>query len=217
LLQTFKLGCALCKNSAGEFENIDFTTLTSKHVVVVDTATQLGMSVLAHLTKNKPVDFKPERDDWGALRKYTEFFSSQFQGFTVTYPCSLIVICHCMEAALEDGRSKLVPNFGSAGMSAAFAKSFSHVIYTDVVNKVHKAYSSTGFSNNVLTKSRTDFEIEKLAVPSLAPLFEGIQAPVAPAITNTIDDLSHPQPQSTAQLTPAQNALNNLRKIHGGK
>lgn len=160
--------CPGCKKVGRPVDPIDISSLQPRDIVVLDTATQLGNSILAHVTKGKPADYKPERDDWGALRKFTEFFCSQFQAFRG----NLIVICHIVEAELEDDRTKLVPNFGSKGMSAMFAKAFSEVVYCEVVNKTHRAFSSSTATTKVLTKSRTDWAIEDLPKPSLAPVFQ---------------------------------------------
>ena len=161
--------CALCDKNNDAMDGLRLDDLDpNMDVLIVDTVTQLGYSVLAHLTKNKPVDYKPERDDWGALRKFTEFFASQFQAARY----NLICIAHTMETTMEDGKTKLVPNFGSAAMSAAFAKSFGHVIYCDIRNGKHVAGSSSTFRGNVLTKSRTDFLIEAQPEPTLIPLLE---------------------------------------------
>lgn len=162
-----KVECASCKKDGNTFSTLDLRTLTPNDVVVLDSGTQLSHSILAHTMRNKSVDTKPERDDWGALRKYTEFFGSQFQAA----PFNLVVICHAIEATMEDGRTKLVPNFGSQAMSAEFGKFFSDIIYTDVKNGKHTANSDSTFSNTVLTKSRTDFRIEAYDPPSLVPLF----------------------------------------------
>lgn len=164
-----KNNCPLCtKDANATWTDFDSSKLTSNDAVVIDTATQLSASILAHLMRLKPTDAKPERDDWGALRKHTEFFRSQFQA--VDY--NLIVISHVTEAELDNGLSKLVPNFGSAAMSASFAKSFDEVIYCDIRNKKHVAFSSSTALPSVVTRSRTDFKIEDLPVPSLLPLFK---------------------------------------------
>ena len=134
---------------------------------MIDTVTQLSHSILAHVTRGQPVDYKPERDDWGSLRKLTEFFCSQFQAAQF----NLVCIAHIVEAKMEDNKTKLVPSFGSAGMSAEFAKAFDHVVYCEVRNGKHVAGSATNYSASVLTKSRTDFCIEKLPTPSLLPIF----------------------------------------------
>ena len=164
-----KVDCTLCKKASAHFDLIDFNTMDKQNtIVVIDTVTQVSHSVLAHLMRNRDVTAKPERDDWGALRKHTEYLASQWQAVNF----HLVCIAHLIEANLEDGKTKLVPSFGSAGMSAEFAKFFSHVVYVDIVNKKHKAFSSSTYSSNVLTKSRTDFLIESLSEPSLLPIFE---------------------------------------------
>lgn len=191
--------CALCKSKEGSiFQPLDFTKLTNQDIVVLDSGTQLGHSILAHIVKNKPVDYKPERDDWGALRKYSEFFASQWQAV----PFNLIVTFHLIEATLEDNRVKLVPAFGSAPMSAEIAKVFGHIVYMEVINKKHMAYSSSTALTNVLTKSRTDFSIESLPVPSLIPLYSGEYTPVPSGILL-------PAPVAT----PGAQAVSNLAAI----
>ena len=161
--------CPICKKGAPkDFSFIDLTTLNpARDIVCIDSGSQLSQSILAHTTKGQPVDYKPEWDDWGSIRKISEFFASQWQSSKF----NLVVTFHSIEAELEDGRTKLVPAFGSKDFSSKIAKAFSHVVYTDVKNKEHSAYSSSTYSNTVLTKSRTDFCIEKLDVPSLIPLF----------------------------------------------
>lgn len=213
-----KFNCAICKKDGGTVDNVDLTKLGPDDVVVLNTASQLSASILAHAMKGKPVDQKPERDDWGALRKYTEWFGSQFQAAQF----NLVVICHAVEAELEDGKKKLVPNFGSAGMSATFSKYFDHVIYCDVVNKKHRAYSSSTYSAGILTKSRTDFEIEKLPEPSLIPLFKkGVQnetivsSTTGGNVSGASDSVTNSGTSSViskvSTLSPGQQALANLR------
>lgn len=176
-----KHDCALCKKSGAAVDTIDFAKMDKANtIVVVDTVTQVSHSILAHLMRGRDVTAKPERDDWGGLRKHTEALASQWQAANY----HLVCIAHLIEATLEDGKVKLVPNFGSAGMSAEFAKFFSHVVYVDVVNKKHKAFSSSTYSNSVLTKSRTDFRIEDLAEPSLLPLFAA-NRPIVTSAANT--------------------------------
>lgn len=165
-----KNNCPICKKEEGSFTEWDFSKLdVKKDIVVLDSSSQLSASLLANTMKSRPVDAKPERDDWGALRKYTEFFTSQFQGFAG----NLVVIAHTTEAALtKNGGEKIVPTFGSSGQCAVFSKAFNDVIYCEVKNKKHIASSSSTATMNVVTKSRSDFKIEDLAVPSLAPLFK---------------------------------------------
>lgn len=165
-----KHNCPACaKDPAAHVSPVDFSKLTTKDIVVLDSGTQLSYSIMAYTMKSKSVDTKPERDDWGALRKYTEYFKSQFQGFRG----NLIVICQCTEAELDDGGLKLVPSFGSAAMSASFASAFDCVLYTEIKNGKHRAFSKSTASPKVLTRSRSDFAIESMPSLSLLPLFTG--------------------------------------------
>lgn len=200
--------CSICTKAKAEFSQVDFTKFGPQDICVVDTGSQLGRSILSHVTKDQAVDYKPERDDWGALRKYTEFFASQFQGFRG----NLIVIFHAIEHAVTQGEkvisTKLIPDFGSKGMALTIAKNFSHVIYMEVKNKKHRAYSSSTYSNDCLTKSRTDFRIEDLPEPDLAPLFPLIAASDPPPTEE-----SKAQPVISQAQTPAQNAVTGLSTL----
>lgn len=185
--------CKICKTAKPDtFSSLNLSELTSNDIVVLDSGTQLGRSILAHITRTKDVDYKPERDDWGSLRKFTEFFASQFQALR----CNFICICHAVEAELEDSKKKLVPDFGSKGMSSTFAKAFDHVIYTDVKAGKHVAGSMTNYSPLILTGSRTDFDITKLPAPSLIPLFAG-------------------EYQSKPEATPGEKSLAAMAKLVG--
>lgn len=163
--------CAYCrKNDPDKVSVIDFSEFEpKKDILVLDSGSQLGHSIYAHCLKDQPFEYKPDWDDWGIQRRWTEFFASQWQACRV----NLIVIFHIVEAKMEDGRTKMVPSFGTREMSAKIGKAFSHIVYMDVMNMKHVAYSASTYSNNVLTKSRSDFMIEHLKEPSLAPIFWG--------------------------------------------
>ncbi len=194
-----KVNCAICLKAAPEaFDSIDFNTLQSDTIVVLDSITQWSNSILAHIMKGKPVDAKPERDDWGALRKHTEFALSQIQAAQY----NLVCIAHAQEAEMEDGKKKLVPTFGSAAMSTEVAKAFGHVIYCDVKNRKHVAYSSSIALPNVLTKSRTDFMIESLATPSLADIFKLPEGVTTANIPHTMTHTATLPPDTAT--TPAE-------------
>jgi hypothetical protein len=238
LMQLFKLqkgkicydhgvwACPACsKRSPERFTHLDFTKLDSSHIVVVDTGSQLGRSILAHTLKDQPVEYKPERDDWGALRKFTEFFASQFQAARF----NLIVICHAVDAELKDKSTRLIPDFGSKPMAMTFGKAFSHVIYTEMLNKKHRAYSKSTHANNIPTKSRTDFAIEALPEPSLVSLFpitkqtfvdetpSGETAPAKEVQSGQSSVAVNQNKQTAAVLTEMQKKLQALAATSGVK
>lgn len=165
-----KTECAICKKEAPTaFTFLDISTLGKNDILVLDSGTQLGLSLFAHLLRKEAIDYKPERDDWGGLKKYTEFFKSQFQSL----PCNFVCISQILEAKAEDGRTKLYPSFGSGPMSTLFGGAFDHVIYVEQKNLKHVSGSMTNYNPSVDTGSRTDFDITKLSPMSLIPLFDG--------------------------------------------
>lgn len=163
------IDCPPCKKEGAGFEYIDFNTLDpKKDIVVLDGITQVALSLFCHLMKTKPIDYKPERDDWGGLRKNTEYLAGNIQGATINLVCTALPT----EAVLENGKTKLIPQFGSNPMCQIIGAKFGTIIYTDVVNKKHVAFSSSTHSNNILTKSRVDFRIEDQVELDLCPIFE---------------------------------------------
>jgi len=137
-------------------------------VVVIDSLTQLTNSAIAFIGKNQPDDFKMEWPDWLHLKGIVEKFLSQVQQAKYNIVC----ISHEEEVEMEDGRKKIVPVCGSAKSSRNTAKYFDHVVYCDVKNRKHGAASSTVFSNNILTGSRTDAILESAVVPTLFDIFD---------------------------------------------
>lgn len=176
------INCFICKKSGGIMQHVDLANLDpSRDVVVLDSLTQVGKSLFAHLMKTKTaamssedsIEYKPVLDDWGALRKNTEYLESNVQAF----PFNFVAITLAIETELEDGKVLLVPQFGSKGSSAAIASKFSTVIFCKVESKKHKAYSSSTASNMFLSGSRSDFQIEKqVDSMDLCPLFDKLVA-----------------------------------------
>ena len=186
-----KVACALCKKESKPFSSIALNQLPSSTVVVVDSLTQLTNSAIAHITKSQPDDYKLNYDDWANLGKLLDTFLSQVQQARYNIVC----ISHESEVAMEDGKKKLVPTAGTTNFSRNTAKYFDEVIYCEIKNRKHIAASSTLYSGNILTGSRTGSIMETSAEPSLVPIFKGVRSVVA------------------SVQTPAQTALSSLSKL----
>lgn len=203
------INCPICVKEGAIMQDVDFTKLDNKRdVVVLDSLTQVGASFLAHIMKNREVTETPERGDWGGLRRNTEYLGSSIQRF----PFNFVATALCAEVELEDKSVKLVPSFGSKDMGANIGAKFGSIVFCKVENRKHKAYSSSTASNMFLTKSRTDYKIEDLPIPSLVPMFDEylsgeIAAVPEPSATET--NVNKPQQQVTAQ---AKGILMNLKK-----
>lgn len=164
------IDCSVCKSKGAEFTTWDFRTLdVTKDIVVLDHLSGVGDSCMNLVTKGKPVDYKLQLDDYGAMKFHLAHLMLAMQNA----PFNIIALAHCVEAKLEDGKLKMVPQVGSDATSRTVGKYFDHVIHCDVVNASHKFGSMTSYKASVMTKSRTDVAIEKMETAGLLPFFNG--------------------------------------------
>lgn len=163
-----KWNCAICKKSGGETEEICLNDLNSDWIVVFDSLTQLSNSFMAHITRHQPDLYKPEWSDYRSQGFLLDKFLSQVQ----QAPFNICCITHETETSMEDGKAKLVPVAGTTNFSRNTAKYFDDVVYCNLVNKKHTFASSTDWSNQVLTGSRSGIRLEDQDEPSLLPFFD---------------------------------------------
>ncbi|PHQ81749.1 MAG: hypothetical protein COB66_01370 [Coxiella sp. (in: Bacteria)] len=168
-----KVGCMICtreevkvckdapKEEHGDihasfFIDLDIPEMGPEKIVVFDSLTQLSNSIISHITKKQPDDYKLNYDDWGNLAKLLDVFLSEIQqaGYNV------IVISHEQEIEGENKKKSLTPVGGTRNYSRNVAKFFDHVVYCERKNKKHVFASSTTYATNILTGSRSDVKIE---------------------------------------------------------
>lgn len=162
-----KVGCALCMKNNAASEKVELNKITGRWIVVFDSLTQLTNSMIAHITKDQPDDYKFEFDDWGKLKVLIEKFLSQIQAAGYNVVC----ITHEEEVIMEDGKVRIVPSSGSSKSSRNTARYFDHVVYCEVKNKKHNFGSATDYGMNVITGSRTGIKMETSKEPSLLEIF----------------------------------------------
>lgn len=174
-----KVGCAVCLKANAPSTEIELNELGPEWIVVLDSATQLTDSGIAHIVKDKDVEYKLQTDDWGSLGKYLAFVFSHIQAAK----WNTVVITHEIDISDEKEPERLVPQAGTKNFARNFAKYFGHVVRLEVKNKAHKASSSTTYSTNALTGSRSDVALEKgemnllrIFKPELFPEAEQIPA-----------------------------------------
>lgn len=154
--------------TVGVLNPIDLTQMGPQDCLVIDSWSQIVMSLLGNLTRGKPDDYKMERDDWGNLKNAVENLGTLVQGA----PFNIAVISHEEEAEMVDKTSKIVPVGGSRNTSRNFAKYFGEVVYAEIENKKHKFSSSSTAKMKVVTGSRSNTELEKAAEPRLLDIFK---------------------------------------------
>lgn len=163
-----KVSCSLCKKSNAQVDSLNVNTLGYNTIIVFDSLTQLTNSMISHITKGMPDDYKLQLDDWGQLKFLLHKFLSQIQ--TAGY--NVICITHEEVVTFDDGSVRIVPSSGSAKSSVNTAKYFDHVIYCHVRNGKYKAASGGAYAAGILTGSRLDIAIEKKAEPTLLDIFD---------------------------------------------
>lgn len=188
--------CSVCKRNELPSTEYCFKDLPLDTIVVLDHATQLTDSCIANITKGKPVDYKLQIDDWGSLR----FNMLSMMGHVQHAPFNIICLAQAMESEMEDGKHKIVPYVGSREFGKSVGSYFDHIVYTEVVNRKHKAGSSTSYSASILTGSRSDVVIEKSEKVSLLPIFDGSleKAKVAADLAESKRVLANSAPVVTA-------------------
>lgn len=177
-----KVDCPLCgkilsikdMTRVGTFSEFDNQNLTDKDIVVYDSLTQLSNSAMNHVGLSKDDLWKPEWEHFRSQGQLLERVLSTIQNA----PWHCIVITHEMSIEHDEStgsKEKIIPVGGTRNFARTVPKYFDEVVYVEVKNLQHKASSSTTYSQNVLTGSRSNSVIEKQAAElggsSLLPIF----------------------------------------------
>lgn len=168
-----KVSCPICSKIAdAHIVTINVNNFTPKDVLVIDSGTQLSKSYINHIKKAdiaKGVeDVKLDWDEWAKQGFLLDRVMSHIQA--ALWNC--VVISHETLVEMEDKKMKIVPTIGTTNFSKACARYFDDVVYMDKVNNKLKAFSDVGYSNNIITGSRTGKKVEKEGSRGLVELFE---------------------------------------------
>jgi len=165
-----KVNCPLCK-LPNQSSTINVDTFTTNDVLVIDSVSQLSQSIMNYILKDRLIkdqDVKPTFDDWAKSGLLLDRIFSILQNATFNVAC----ISHESMVELEDGRKKMVPIAGSSNVSKVFAKFFDEVIYTEIMNKKFRAYSSADTCMvNAIVGSRSKLVLDDKT--TIAKLFGG--------------------------------------------
>lgn len=173
----FIADCGHCaKNAATEFTTYEFNQLGADTIVVIDHITKASMSALGHIClddykkaiQRDPLNmYKPKLDDWGALSYNVGQFMTAIQNARF----NIVAIAQSQEQETEDGRKKLLPNFGSKEFGRNVANFFDHMVFCELEMNKHKFGSMTNYGMHCMAGSRSDIDISKMSPASLVPFF----------------------------------------------
>jgi hypothetical protein len=166
------VACPKCSKDGSPVNPVNVDTFGPDDVLVIDSVSQLAASIMhricaAQIQKGND-DYKP---DWEDYRKQG-FLLDRVFSILQAAPYHVVCISHEQLVEMEDGKKKIVPIGGTSNFSKTFAKYFDDVIYCDKVNGKHVAASSSTYSNNVITGSRSGKAIEKSPAAGLIQLFD---------------------------------------------
>ncbi len=169
-----KVACVVCSKDTTQTDS--FTTVcldkfTDKDVLVIDSVTQLSLSALNAVIKAELL-----KDNWEYKATFHDYRAQGFMldrifGAMQAANFNCVAISHENLVETEGGKELLTPAAGTRNFSRNFARYFDSVVYLDIVNKKHKAFSSTVYDGRVITGSRQAVEIEKDDNASVLNLF----------------------------------------------
>ncbi len=163
-----KAPCFTCKKTEKSTTHLDLLHLPLSTIVIIDSGTQFGNSVEAHLLKDKPEDYKTTFHDWRMQGAALDRFYSRIQ----IAPYNVVVIAHEIEGITKGQDKKIVPTSGTREFSGNVAKYFNHVVYAEKKNSRHVFASSSTYSSLVVTGSRAGSKVEDAAIPTLLSIFK---------------------------------------------
>lgn len=168
-----KVDCAVCKQKSDSiWSEIDLTKFGPKDILVLDTMTQLGKSMIAKVVK-KQVDklgdeYKFEWDDYRKQGFGLDTVLSRIQAA----PINSLILSHETDVEKDEKKSMLAPVAGTGNFSSTVGKYFDELVYVYKQNGKHKISNATGFRNDVQSGGRSGVDLSALPRPSLVPLFD---------------------------------------------
>jgi hypothetical protein len=158
-----KVSCPLCaKDVTAKFSEIDLAKLGENDILVIDSLSQLANSamnkgILKELQKPGGEEYKKTFVDYGVQGALME----QVLSFIQVADINIVAISHELESESLEGREKIVPVAGTRNFSLTSAKYFDTVVHASVVNKQHRAFSSSTYSPTIITGSRLAIDLDE--------------------------------------------------------
>lgn len=193
-----KIDCTTCAKIPNSLHtSICLAKFTPTDCLVLDSTTQLSVdvnrAVLRSILANKvtPEEFILDRDTGGKDFKYpmaTAMYLENIFGALQSYNINVVVISHEVmteqlkdtghavgkgESQPSDNVERIFPAAGSRNFSRNFGRYFDALIHLDIVNRQHRAFTSTTYSPVVQTGSRLEKNLEDFKGADGKPLSAG--------------------------------------------
>jgi len=180
--------CQECTKAKASFQSFNMQEHNPETAIVIDSLSQLSDSIMHFYNEGKMLKGTAGMDAYREQGlRLVEFLTEVQRGKT-----NWICITHTAVIELEAGSERIAPVdykgpkeerryplVGTRPFSMKVGKYFAHVAYLKVRLRQHQGGSSTTYQGDVITGSRTDWELEsqldkeKKPIMSLVPLFDG--------------------------------------------
>jgi hypothetical protein len=173
----FKHGKVACPSPdcKDNLTRICLNEFTTSDWLVINSVTQLSLSAMNAITKAENLkdnwEYKPTFHDYRAQgfmldRIFGTMQAGNFNCVAVSHEVMIEQIQDTTggggEKAAGNNVEMIFPAAGTRNFSRQFGRYFDNIVYLDIVNKRHRAFSSTTHDGRIMTGSRTGIEIEKL-------------------------------------------------------
>lgn len=158
-----KVSCPICgKDAEAKFSELDLAKFGANDILVIDSLSQLANSamnkgILKELQKPGGEEYKKTFTDYAVQGSLME----QVLSFIQVVDINVVAISHELESESLEGREKIVPVAGTRNFSLNAAKYFDSVVHCSVVNKQHRAFSSSTYSPTIITGSRLAMNVDE--------------------------------------------------------
>jgi hypothetical protein len=158
-----KINCPICaKDAEAKHSELDLAKFGANDILVIDSLSQLANSamnkgILKELQKPGGEEYKKTFTDYAVQGSLME----QVLSFIQVVDINVVAISHELESESLEGREKIVPVAGTRNFSLNSAKYFDSVVHCAVVNKQHRAYSSSTYSPTIITGSRLAVNVDE--------------------------------------------------------
>lgn len=192
-----RINCPVCKKEGAEFDLLDLPNYTNKRVLAIDSFSQLSDSCMAYVASDvKGLDLNDKLSEYSRV----EFKHYDAQGRILSAICSaiqaakinIVVVTHEVDISKEDRPEALVPKAGTKNFAKVFGRYFDHVVYLEVANRKHVAYSGTTEKPTVQVGGRSEVSIHNGG--GLENLLTGI----APVVQKDSPKVSTPAKPATS-------------------
>lgn len=192
-----KIDCVICATKKEDGKTVDKITGDlfdirdhgEEDVIVIDSGSQLGDSILNYYLRGKSQDYKPGWDEYGPQNLVLNDAFSIIQRARTNF----IVCTHEVAVTREENDKEVdryYPLIGTKNFSMKCAKYFTHVAYLEIKLGLHKGGTATDYRKDTITGSRAGWRLEDSKSLDLSVLFEQLRGGIQPAKTKTSQRLT---------------------------